>query len=104
VFAGPSFFRLTQDVVGDLTFTEQPPAFTSVNAAASVLERKKSRTGANIGADVTYTFVTQGELKLGAGAFARYTGATAGVPVLGGADIESDLGGLQIGFGVRIRY
>jgi hypothetical protein len=104
VFAGPSFFRLTQDVVGDLTFTEQPPAFTSVTAAASLLERKKSRTGANIGADVTYNFVTQGELKLGAGAFVRYTGATAGVPVLGDAEIESDLGGLQIGFGLRIRY
>ena len=104
VFAGPSFFRLSQDVVGDLTFTEQPPAFTSVTAAASVVEREESRTGANIGADVTYNFRTQGELKLGAGAFVRYTGATAGIPVLGSAEIESDLGGLQIGFGLRIRY
>ena len=104
VFAGPSFFRLTQDVVGDLTFTEQPPAFTSVAAAASILERKKSSTGANIGADVSYMFLTEGDVKLGAGAFARYSGATAGVPVLGDAEIESDLGGLQIGFGVRIRY
>jgi hypothetical protein len=104
VFAGPSFFRLTQDVVGDLTFTEQPPAFTAVSAAATVIERKRSRTGANIGADVTYLFLTEGDYKLGAGLFVRYSGTTAAVQMLGDSGIESDLGGLQIGFGGRLRF
>lgn len=104
VFAGPSFFRLTQDVVGDVTFTEQPPAFTTVTGTASVLERKKSRTGANIGADVSYMFLTEGDVKAGGGIFVRYSGTTAAVPVLGDATIESDLGGLQIGFGARVRF
>ena len=34
----------------------------------------------------------------------RYAGATAGVPVLGTTEIESDLGGLQFGFGLRVRF
>jgi hypothetical protein len=104
VFGGPSFFRLVQDVVSDVTFTEQPPAFTSVTATPAITERKKSATGANIGADVSYMFYDNGSVKLGGGGFLRYSGATAGVPLLGTAEIESDLGGLQIGFGARVRF
>ena len=104
VFGGPSFFRLTQDVVADLSFTEQPPAFTSVTATPIFGEQKKSVTGANIGGDVTYLFYDNGSVKLGGGAFLRYSGATAAVPILGTAAIESDLGGLQIGFGARVRF
>jgi hypothetical protein len=104
VFAGPSFFRLTQDVVSDVTFTEQPPAFTSVTATAVVSERGESSTGGHIGADVSYMLYDNGTVKLGGGGFLRYSGATAGVPVLGTDEIESDLGGLQIGFGVRVRF
>ena len=36
--------------------------------------------------------------------FLRYAGATAGVPMLGTTEIDSDLGGLQIGFGARVRF
>ena len=104
VYAGPSFFRLSQDVVSDVTFTEQPPSFTSVTAAAVVTERKKSATGAHFGGDVSYIFYENASVKLGGGAFLRWAGATAGVPILGTAEIESDLGGLQIGFGARVRF
>lgn len=103
VFAGPSFFRLSQDVVADVAFTEQPPAFTSVGATAEVAKRGKSKTGGNIGADVTYQLYETPLWKIGAGMFLRYSGATAAVPVLS-SDIESDLGGLQIGFGARLRF
>ncbi len=103
VFAGPSFFRLTQNVVGDVTFTEQPPAFTSVGAAATVIERKRSRTGGSIGVDVGYKLYESGLWKLGAGMFLRYSGTTAAIEVLAN-QIESDLGGLQIGFGGRVRF
>ena len=104
VYGGPSFFRLTQDVVGDITFTEQPPAFTAVTATPQFVERKKSVTGAHVGADVSYMFYDTGSAKIGGGAFVRWAGATAAVPVLGDAGIESDLGGLQIGFGARVRF
>jgi hypothetical protein len=49
-------------------------------------------------------FLTQGDVKLGAGLFVRYSGTTAGIRVLGDSEIESDLGGLQVGFGARVRF
>ena len=104
VFAGPSFFRLSQDVVSDVSFTEQPPSFTTVTAAPVVTERSKSATGAHFGGDVSYIFYQNAAVKLGGGAFLRWAGATAGVPVLGTTEIESDLGGLQLGFGARVRF
>ena len=104
VFGGPSFFKLTQDVVGDIAFTEQPPAFTSVTATPTIDERSKSVTGGHIGGDVSYVLYDTGTAKIGGGFFMRYAGATAGVPVLGTTEIESDLGGLQFGFGLRVRF
>jgi hypothetical protein len=103
VFAGPSFFRLTQDVVADVTFTEQPP-FTSITAAPVIAERAESSTGGHIGGDVSYIFYDTGALKVGGGGFLRYSGTTIGVPMLGTAAIESKVGGLQIGFGARLRF
>jgi hypothetical protein len=104
VFAGPSFFRLGQDVVSDISFTEQPPAFASVAAAPVITERSDSVTGAHIGGDVTYQLYDNGMAKVGGGLFLRYAGATGRVPMLGTQEIESDLGGLQIGFGARVRF
>lgn len=104
VFGGPSFFRLSQDVVGDLTFTEQPPAFTTVNATPNVVKRSDSVTGAHIGGDVSYVLYDTGTVKVGGGFFMRYAGATGRVTVLDADEIESDLGGLQFGFGARVRF
>ena len=104
VYAGPSFFHLSQDVVSDVAFTEQPPSFASVTATPVVTEQEDSVTGAHFGGDVSYIFYENASVKLGGGAFLRWAGATAGVPMLGTTEIESDLGGLQIGFGARVRF
>jgi hypothetical protein len=101
-FAGPSFFRLEQDVISDLTFSETAP-FTSVTAAPEITTRKQSKTGVNIGADVTYRFYEGARADVGAGAFLRYSGASAEVTIIAN-DAESDVGGLQIGFGARVRF
>lgn len=103
VFAGPSFFRLSQDVVGDLTFAEQAP-FTTVNATPTVVNRSDSVTGAHIGGDVSYVLYDTGTAKIGGGFFMRYAGATGRVTVLDSDEVESDLGGLQFGFGLRVRF
>lgn len=102
VTAGPSFFRLTQDVIGDLAFTEAAP-FTTVNAAPVVVNRSDSAAGINIGADVTYKFWESDDYKVGAGMFLRYSAATARIRILEN-EVDSDLGGLQIGFGARLRF
>jgi hypothetical protein len=103
VFAGPSFYRVSQDVVSDVTFTEQAFPFTTVDAAAVVTERTDSATGGNIGIDVAYKLYETTEFKLGAGMFLRYSGASAKIVVLQN-EVDSDMGGLQIGFGARVRF
>jgi hypothetical protein len=107
VMAGPSFFSLSQDVVSDMTFTEQAFPFTNVNASPVVTERTDSAVGINAGVDVTYQFYNTGDYKIGAGAFLRYAGASAKIPVLQRetqTELGSDVGGLQLGFGARIRF
>jgi hypothetical protein len=88
--AGPSFVRLTQDVVQVLTI---PPG-TQIGLV-SVANEKGTAKGGHIGADVTYTF-TQ---RYGGAAFLRYVGASVDLPSVPSVDT----GGLQVGGGIRIR-
>jgi hypothetical protein len=103
VFLGPSFFSLSQDVITDLTFQETSFPFTTVNATASAEEVSEGAVGFHVGADVTYQFYETTNLKLGAGAFLRYAGATVDIPVLDNT-VGSDVGGIQVGFGARLRF
>jgi hypothetical protein len=103
VMLGPSFFSLSQDVVGDLTFAEAGFPFTTVNAEPVIDESSDSAVGFNVGVDVSYKFYETTSVKIGAGAFLRYAGATVDVGVLDNT-VGSDVGGIQIGFGGRIRF
>ncbi|MGQ0735696.1 MAG: outer membrane beta-barrel protein [Acidobacteriota bacterium] len=103
VFGGPSLFRLRQDVVGDVTFAEQAFPFTNVDAIAVLAERPASATGVNVGVDVTYHLYDTTNAKFGVGGFLRYTAAKADIVILENA-VESDLGGIQVGLGARIRF
>jgi hypothetical protein len=103
VTGGPTFFRLEQEVVSDITFTEVPPAYTTINATAVVTNRARSVTGANIGADATYKLYDTGSTAVGVGGFIRYSGAKADVTIIE-HDVETDVGGVQFGFGVRFRF
>ena len=103
LFIGPSFFNLKQEVVSDVSITEQAFPFTNVNADAAVTEREDSATGANVGADVSYKVYETANMILRAGMFLRYTGASGKVTVLA-SERDSDVGGLQVGFGARVRF
>ncbi len=103
VSAGPSFFRLYQDVVSDITVTERGGAFTEVDVAPTIVARKRSVVGYHAGADVTYIVWQNDSVRLGAGGFVRYAGATADVRLLV-SDVETKVGGIQVGFGARIRF
>jgi hypothetical protein len=102
VMAGPSFYKLRQDVVSDVTLSDPEP-FTTVGGTAVVSERTDTPTGFNIGADVAYVAYQRSNFKVGAGMFLRYSAASANVVVLQNG-VDSDLGGLQVGFGVRTRF
>jgi hypothetical protein len=102
LFFGPSFFRLKQDVVSDVSFTETGNNAT-VNGSAVVEERSDSAAGANVGVDVAYKLYENINWKVGAGMFVRYSGASGKITVLQNT-LDSDVGGLQIGFGARLRF
>ena len=101
--AGPSFFRLRQDVLADISFSEQTFPFTAVNATGVIAERSDNVTGLNIGVDVMYLLYDSDAYRIGGGAFLRYSGASARIPVISN-EVDSDVGGLQIGFGARVRF
>lgn len=106
VFGGPSFFRLQQDAATlDLSdpIREGASPFTTVVADVDVETRKKSLTGYNLGADATYIFWSNDDLRIGAGGFFRYTAAKGNVLMLSEQQ-ETEVGGMQFGFGARIRF
>lgn len=104
LYAGPSFYRLTQEVVSDLAVAEQGPPFSSVVVSPSFAVRKENAVGYNIGADATYIFYTRDQLRFGIGGFMRFTGATADVEIGNGVTVESGMGGFQAGVGARVRF
>jgi hypothetical protein len=101
VYGGPSFFRMEQDVVSDLTLGEQ--GNNAVVAQPSIATRKKSETGYNIGADATYILWQNDSVRIGAGGFVRFTQASTEIDMLSTPQ-PTDMGGMQFGFGARLRF
>lgn len=100
LFGGPSWFRLEQPVLSDVKIVDQASAFTQVT---TVEIRKKSPVGFNLGADATYILWQNDSVRAGAGAFVRYALAKTNVLLLS-TEQSTDVGGLQIGFGGRLRF
>ena len=103
VFGGPSFFRLQQEVIAGVTITEIGAPYTTVAVTRSREFRKKSSTGYNVGVDMTYIAWQNDSVRLGGGLFVRYATADTTVLILR-TEQPTTVGGLQIGFGGRIRF
>jgi hypothetical protein len=90
-FAGPSFLRVSQELV---TAIAVPPGTQDVTTTVE----KQSATGVGgiFGVDATY-FVTK---QIGAGAFLRFNGGSVDLP--SAENVKA--GGFQLGVGVRLRY
>jgi hypothetical protein len=102
-FAGPSWFRLQQDVVSDVTVGEKGSPFTEVVVQPTTTTRERSVVGFNLGADVTYIVWSNDRVRVGAGSFLRFTQASADV-LLMSTEQPTDVGGFQFGFGGRLRF
>jgi hypothetical protein len=100
VFGGPSFFRVTQGIVTDFSFTEQYPYDTASFASGETREAKESKMGANVGVDVGYFFTPQ----IGIGGIVQFAGVTLDFPSAGGGTQEVKTGGFQAGGGLRLRF
>ena len=94
ISAGPSIFAVKQDVVNDISESNQTPSLSSV---------KKTTAGINIGVDVTYLLGKMPVLgkNWGVGGLARYTWGSA---KLGNSSDKLTVGGFQIGAGARLRF
>jgi hypothetical protein len=99
VSAGPSFFSVRHDMVGDLNVSEGA-GNTPTLSASDIRRETESGAGFNIGLDGTY-LLTQ---RLGAGLFLRYAGGTVDFAQPNGGRVKLDTGGFQMGGGLRVRF
>jgi hypothetical protein len=100
VSGGPSFFSVDQSLVFSVTPAEIAAPFNTVEIASiSTATASESAVGANVGVDVSYK-VTE---YLGGGIFVRYAGGSVNIPASGGAQ-SVDVGGVQTGIGLRVRF
>ena len=103
VSGGPSFFRVEQDAVSAVSIGETGGSFTTILAQPTITTSKKSQTGFNAGVDATYIVWENDSVRLGAGAFARFTRADVTLPMLA-SEQSTEVGGMQFGFGARVRF
>jgi len=103
VYGGPSFFRLTQDVISNVVPNESGATASTIGATITRTEQNKSVTGYNAGVDATYIVWSNDSVRLGAGAFVRFTQASTEVEMLSTSQ-PTDVGGTQFGFGARLRF
>lgn len=100
VSGGPTFFSLKQGTIGTFEWAEGGPPYSSISVTLTATEVRKSKTGVNIGGDVTYKITKN----LGIGGFVRYAGTSVSVTTAGGATFDENVGGVQVGAGARIRF
>jgi hypothetical protein len=100
ILLGPSIYTIKQDFVDTVTVAETEP-YTSV-AITDVLQVEQSKTKVTFtaGVDGTYRITP----RYGVGAFFRYSGASADMPLTGGTTVTVEAGGIQIGGGLRVRF
>ena len=99
LFGGPSFYNVKQDLVTSVTIATETAPFTSPVVTPKNETVKDTAVGVNVGVDWSY-MVTR---NVGGGIFIRYTGASAKLPV-GASTVSVDVGGFQIGGGLRVRF
>jgi hypothetical protein len=100
LFGGPTYFRVTQDMVRNVEITEAYPFDEAVYTGVASSSEHASRLGFNAGADVT-VFFTQ---MLGVGGLVRFSQGTVDMPSPDGSTTSVKVGGLQTGAGLRVRF
>ncbi len=100
--AGPTFFNLEQQTIsGDAQYSEAGAPYNSItlNSVTKVTTKEK-KVGYNVGADLTVRITTN----IGIGGFARYAAAKIEIVPSAGEALEVNVGGLQFGGGIRLRF
>lgn len=102
-FGGPSFYSVKQGLatISLSDIVEGPAPFGTVTVRqATLITADEKKTGFNVGVDGTYRVTTM----WGAGGFIRFSGTSVDLALPGGGTTTVDVGGLQMGGGLRIRF
>lgn len=100
VFAGPSIFSVSHDLVSAIAYSEASP-FTSVTITGATLDERSKTVGAfHVGAGGTYRITD----RFGIDGFLRFARRTVDVPNVGSGTTELKVGGAQLGVGARIAF
>ena len=101
VLVGPSFYSIKQDFIETVVPVEGAPPFNTVTiGSVTPIGQSESAVAFTAGLDGTYRLTP----KFGIGAFFRYSGASADMPLSGGTTVTVEAGGIQIGGGLRVRF
>lgn len=99
LFAGPTFFTVTQGFSRFGDFFEVGEPFTDVDIAHGRFSQKENTVGFNVGGDVTYSITPM----IGIGGLLRYTRGTVDFDY-DGQNISLKAGNVQVGAGLRLRF
>jgi hypothetical protein len=100
IFAGPSFFHVSQEQLSGVNLAEAGFPYSQVTVTGVTTEKHDdTAVGYNVGFDGTWLFTR----RLGVGAFARYTHAKAEFES-GDSTSSLNVGGLQVGIGLHVRF
>jgi hypothetical protein len=99
LFAGPSFYDVTQDYVTVPGGFTESASFETVSVQYGRASASDSQLGYNLGAEATYTFTPM----VGAALLFRFTRASAELD-LGGQSVTMNVGDVQFGGGIRLRF
>jgi hypothetical protein len=100
VFGGPSRFTVKQDLVTDIAYDESYPFDAATFRSATVVSVSESAWGFNLGADVTWKLSS----RFGVGGLVRFARGSTTLTADPGNEVSVDVGGTQVGGGVRIRF
>ncbi len=95
---GPTVFRVDQDFVSDVTFTHTDPYDTATYEGASVIRRRQTVTGSNIGGEIGWRLARH----LAVAGAVRFSRATAVFPDTNAESVP--VGGLHIGAGLHLLF
>ena len=98
--ASVSVFSVTQGLVTDVVFTDAYPFDTATFASATTTSVSKTATGVNVGADITWKL----SRNVGVGGLVRFAKASVTLAPSAGNSTTIDVGGVQVGGGVRFAF
>jgi hypothetical protein len=100
LFGGPTLFQVKQELVTSVSKIDGYPFNTPTFQAYSKRAESVSSVGFNAGADVAVYFSSH----VGVGGMVRYSVGTADFSTIDGDTLTTDVGGLHVGGGLRLKF